>query len=543
MPDMNNEMSRREFLGAAAMGAVGALTLPERRRPRSETKDSGLEEAYERFRQEVVKGVLDFFGVDYIKQHPELYERFILSGAHELMDKGEEWAEFDNTHLVERIEKEAMDYIQTEVRVKGEFDEVDAARRKEILTHEEIAVFKKKLVDKNAFSSTFRGATTEGQKYISVNARLLQARELSHDRVVRENCTRTIKALLEYNRSAWARWGEEGGLPYTYRTRRKADIMYPMDVAGALFNYATALRSVWKDLEDKERQELLDPLKQGIAVFKKKAEEFHGLLPRYLGLRAGERLSPQAAPDDTIAHPVGKLACLGSVLREIGEHSDADKAQELAQALMQKSDEIFWTQAEFADSRGRKRVYGKSMGRCDLDKAKEKSAKEGTALSEAARTLAEEDVPADGTRLPEARLELVRGLLDDYRVSSDERAHIITHIERALAELRMYVYLARHVKPLLIVDDEKGMEAPIEKDSVRVKFFGEKTLATNGLGKIENLQNPQEFTRYLNIRENEGTHREGPRAFAALFHFMRDTKVQSRLKEVVGQDYRHHIEK
>ncbi|MEW6610921.1 MAG: hypothetical protein AB1352_04855 [Patescibacteria group bacterium] len=532
---MKDGMTRREFLRTAALAGVGVLAKPEVGGGRDRREESMVEEekAREEYRRRILEHVREFFGDTYLQEHPYLFSLFVMSGGREVVEDARREA-YGKEKFTETVNEAAVLFIQTDVRGKGVTGKMSTDAR-EPLTDAEIAAWKQRLKEELTFSVVYGPDADQREarwvKYKKAEIPILQALALSQDRKVRGNLVKAVKALLDYNQTAWADWGARGGLPHIYRDKKWYP-MYPMDSAGALLNYTRALHAVWRELETPERERYLESIQRGIAAFKNIAGEFEGILPRYIGLRAGEPLSPQSAPDDDTAPPTAMLSYLSTLLRDMGAYALAEETLQFVRALMARTDEIFYHEVSFPVE-GQEVRFGQSLGHCDVSKAREAAEKEKRPFTDTARHMAEPNIPADGTRLAEARIGLVEAMLQKTQRGKEETLSCRTHILRAMAELRTYMRIARRI-PLFIVSEETGeFVAP---DEVRERFFSGRVIGTNAWGKVEDLAIQRGLARYLAPNENEGTHREWPRAFAACFDFFYNQKLRSRLQEVVGKE-------
>lgn len=283
------------------------------------------------------------------------------------------------------------------------------------------------------------------------------------------------------------------------------DRAYPMNQWGTFHNFLMSLSCVWDLLDASERDEYRKQVLGFVRFWQSKRQEFAGLLARYYS-NAGERISDQAAPDDTIARPVGFASDCAVLLRKMGERDASFEFQTFARELMESSDEAFY--------RKKQRV---SAGRANIQRLIELGkGKNVKAIRKSVLENATWDLPGDGVRVAAARVSLVRSIVELGERQGEAR-FIEKLIERAVHELYVFMNMASQRSSVLFWQDE-GKDEPVEPQDARYRVDREAIIGTSGYFKKSNRSGSNMVpVRYLIPNGHESGNGEWPIVFASVW--------------------------
>ncbi len=283
------------------------------------------------------------------------------------------------------------------------------------------------------------------------------------------------------------------------------DRAYPMNQWETFHNFLTGLSLVWGSLNSDEQIAYRKTIWDFLRFWQSKRQEFAGLLARYYS-NTGERISDQAAPDDTIARPVGFASDCAVLLRKMGERDASFEFQTFARELMESSDEAFY--------RKKQRV---SAGRANIQRLIELGkGKNVKAIRKSVLENATWDLPGDGVRVAAARVSLVRSIVELGERQGEAR-FIEKQIERAVHELYVFMNMASQRSSVLFWQDE-GKDEPVEPQDARYRVDREAIIGTSGYFKKSNRSGSNMVpVRYLIPNGHESGNGEWPIVFASVW--------------------------
>jgi len=371
----------------------------------------------------------------------------------------------------------------------------------------------------------------------SIPQELFVAYAITKDKALRDRCLQAIGAYCEWNtQNAFTPVGKDALFLHVWRggpsidrlDKRNAELVrdlrkeahgmsseqkkyvdraYPMDQWKTFYNFLTGVFLIWKTLSPDQQARYRETILGFLKFWKSKREEFAGLLARYYS-NTGDRISDQAAPDDTIARPVGFASDCAVLLEQLGERNAAREFFGFAKDLMRCADEAFYRAGR-----------GVSAGRADIhdilahlpngpsEKVREQALKRAT-----------QDLPGDGVRMAIARLSLVRSLLlsPGAPQHTQIKKFVSEQILKAVNELNVFMDTASQRTRVLFLETDGDPTSEPKETPPEYLVDPNEILCLSSV-----FVNPDDKlpTRYLIADGHESGNLEWPIAFGAVWEF------------------------
>lgn len=386
---------------------------------------------------------------------------------------------------------------------------------------------------------------------------ILVASAITRDTTLKQRCLEAIQVYCEWNaRNAFTQLDENRVLLHEWRRRQHIDRLdirnrqrvqearkgkpiqeqnnekdhvdraYPMNQWGTFHNFLTGLSQIWNSLSSEERIENRKVILGFLRFWQSKRQEFAGLLARYYS-NTGDRISDQAAPDDTIARPVGFASDCAVLLRKMGERDASFEFQTFGKELMECADEAF-LRAKQKVNAGRADMHelvsqntpGKTLE--ELTEAEAKEIRKKTLNTKDNKTnndFASWDLPGDGVRVAIARVSLVRSVLlkqtkGNRGAHERTRTFITDQLTKAMDELEVFMGMASQNTSVLFLARDGDVTSKLNEIPSEYRVDAREILCLSSVFQSPNDKLP---VRYLIAGGHESGNLEWFAAFGAIW--------------------------